>query len=79
MICAQVLLPKASGEGRVPAYGVLIPDAETRAAILAGRDVSLRQKPAPDGSLAVVEDIERLRREGQITDEAARAALQSLE
>jgi twitching motility protein PilT len=79
MICAQVLLPKAPGEGRVPAYGVLIPDAETRAAILAGRDVSLRQKPAPDGSLAIVEDIERLRREGQITDEAARAALQSLE
>ena len=78
VIVAQVLLPHATQETRVPAYGVLIPDAETRAAILAGRDVSLRQKSASEGSLDIVDELERLRREGQITDEAARAALDSL-
>ena len=63
---------------RVAAYGVLIPDAEMRAAIIAGRDVALRQHPLPEGSRDISDDIERLRREGVVTDEAARAALDTL-
>ena len=78
VICAQVLLPHATQPTRAPAYGVLIPDAEMRAAILAGADVSIRERPLPEGSLAISDDIERLRREGAVTDEAARAALDSL-
>ena len=78
VICAQVLLPHAAQDVRVPAYGVLIRDAEMRAAIAAGRDVALRQCPLPEGSLDISDDIERLRREGIVTDAAARAALDSL-
>ena len=78
VICAQVLLPHATQPTRVPAYGVLIPDAEMRAAILAGADVSIRERPLPEGSLDISDDIDRLRRQGVISDEAARAALDSL-
>lgn len=78
VICAQVLLPGAAGEGRVPAYGVLIPDAETRAAIAMGGDVTPCPHPLGPGSQEIRDDIERLRREGLVTDEAARAALDTL-
>lgn len=78
VICAQVLLPHATQPTRVPAYGVLIPDAEMRAAILAGADVAIRERPLPEGSLDISDDIDRLRRHGVISDEAARAALDSL-
>ena len=78
VVCAQVLLPHATQDMRVAAYGVLIPDAEMRAAIATGGDVTLRQRPLPEGSLDISDDIERLRREGVVTDEAARAALDTL-
>jgi twitching motility protein PilT len=75
-ICAQVLMPRAGREGRVPAYGVLIPDATVRRAIAEGSDIAELQ--LPPGSRKISDDIENLRREGQVTDEVARAALDSL-
>jgi twitching motility protein PilT len=78
VICAQVLLPAAKQEMKVAAYGVLIPDAEMRSAIVEGRDITLRQRPLPEGSIDISDDIDRLRNEGTVTDEAARAALDTL-
>jgi twitching motility protein PilT len=79
-ITAQILLPHAAGEGRrVPAYGVLIPDPEMRRAIADGRDAYDRKNPLPEGCRDITEDIEQLRREGLVTDDAARAALDTLQ
>ena len=73
-VCAQVLVPAVKG-GRVAAYGVIVPDAEMREAIAEGRDFRARHTPWPEGCRTLAEDIERLRIEGIIPDEAARDAL----
>ena len=77
-VSAQRLLPKASGKGRVAAYGVLIPDDEMRRAVLDGRHILDRTSPLPEGCQTMAEDIERLRREGAITEETARQTLAEL-
>ena len=74
-ISVQCLLPKAGGKGRVAAFGVLIPDEETRRAILHGQDISERTSPLPPGSQSLGDDIARLRDEGIVDAEAARDAL----
>jgi twitching motility protein PilT len=77
-VSAQVLMPRADGTGRVPAYGVLIPDAETRKAITRREVLGNHQPPLPPGSRDLSNDIDQLRRDGLVTDAAARAALDSL-
>lgn len=73
-VSAQVLLPKIE-RGRAPAYGVLIPDDEMRAAISEGRDPLDRQTPLPPGCQSIRSEVERLRQEQIITDETAAKAL----
>jgi len=74
-VSVQRLLPKAHEKGVVPAYGVLIPDDETRQAIVDGTDLRKRATPPPAGCQTLAQDVERLRREGAITDETASEAL----
>jgi len=74
-VSAQRLLPKTDGKGRLAAYGVLIPDDEMRTAIAEGRDFMARKTPWPEGCQTMAEHIERLRAEGEITDETAERAL----
>jgi twitching motility protein PilT len=77
-VSAQVLLPRADGKGRVPAYGVLVPDDEMRAAIVSGQDPVARELPLPVGCQSISEDVARLVDEGLVTAEAAREALAKL-
>jgi twitching motility protein PilT len=74
-VLAQVILPRADGSGRVPAYGLLLPDDAMREAIAGGRDVLDRSQPLPEGCRTLAEDVTRLRDEGIITPETARLAL----
>jgi twitching motility protein PilT len=73
-VSTQLLLPKIGG-GRVPAYGVIIPDDEMRSAIIEGRDILHRESPLPDGCTDLATEIERLRNEGRVTDDSARRTL----
>lgn len=77
-VSAQRLLPKASGKGRVAAYGVLIPDDEMRQAIADGRNVLDRDTSLPDGCQAMAEGIEQLRKDGVISEQTAKDALADL-
>ena len=74
VVCAQILMPAVRG-GRVAAYGVIVPDAEMREAIAAGGDFLARRTPWPLGCRTLAEDVERLRAEGIVSDDAARDAL----
>ncbi|MFC1677870.1 type IV pilus twitching motility protein PilT [Planctomycetota bacterium] len=74
-VCAQVLLERADGKGRVAAYGVLIPDEKMRKAIAQGRDVFDRKTPLPQGCRTIAQDIENLCREGIIDQETRDKAL----
>jgi len=77
-VSVQCLLPKASGKGRVAAYGVLTPDEETRQAMVEGGDIRKRSSPLPDGCRTLADDIGRLHAEGIVTAEAAERALGGL-
>lgn len=74
IVTCQCLLPRTGGKGRVAAYGVLVPDEETRRAITEGADPRKRATPPPAGSRTLAEDIERLRKEGVVSEETAAAA-----
>lgn len=74
-VSCQRLLPKAGGHGRVAAYGVLVPDNEMRTAIAEGTDVYSRRIPLPDNCLIMRNEIEKMRDEGVISEETARAYL----
>ena len=74
-VSTQKLLPRADQPGRVPAYGVIVPDAEMRAAIAEGRDFLARRAPLPEGCRTMAEDVEILLREGLISQDTARRAL----
>ncbi len=73
-VTCQYLLPRAGGKGRVAAYGVLVPDEETRQAIVEGRNLRERTAPPPAGCRTLAEDIGRLSNEGVVSEEAAAAA-----
>ncbi len=73
-VSAQRLLAAKEG-GRVPAYGVLIPDDEMRLAIAEGRDFMCRRGPMPEGSRTMEDDIKNLLRRGIISEEVAKDAL----
>lgn len=72
-VVAQCLLPTPQGR-QVPAYGVLVPDAHVRKAILEG-DPALDDLCDP----RLDRDIQTLRVEGKILPEVAAAALRRLE
>lgn len=78
-VSVQRLLLKAEGKGRAAAYGVLIPDEETRTAILQGQELAARTSPPPAGSQSLADDIVRLRDEGTVDSQAASDALASLD
>jgi twitching motility protein PilT len=77
-VSAQVLLRRADGKGRVPAYGVLIPDEEMRQAIAEGRDFMARRTPWPEGCQTIPEHLQRLLAEGVISKEVITGALETL-
>jgi len=77
-VSVQRLFPKAHEKGVAAAYGVLIPDDETRQAIIDGTDLKKRATAPPPGCQTLAQDIERLRREGVISDETAESALADL-
>ena len=77
-VSVQVLPPRASGKGRLGAYGVLVPDEAMRSAIAAGRDPLDRADPLPDGCQTVAEDIQRPLAEGDVTEQAAAHALAAI-
>jgi len=70
-VCAQRLLPRADGHGRVAAYGVLIPDAEMRTAISAGTDFMNRRLPWPEGCQTIAEHIHKLIADNVVSEEFA--------
>ena len=74
-VTCQRLIPKASGQGRVAAYGVLVPDDEMRAAIAEYGDVLSRRQPLPKNCLSMQAEIERMANEGIISQEKAQAYL----
>jgi len=78
-VCAQMLLERADGKGRIAVYGVLIPDDQMRKAIAEGRDVFDRKTPLPDGCRTIAEDIEKLHSEGVINEKTKDKALVKLE
>ena len=77
-VSAQILLRRADGKGRVPAYGVLIPDEEMRQAIAEGRDFMARRTPWPEGCQTISEHLQRLLAEGVVSKEAVTSALDTL-
>jgi twitching motility protein PilT len=77
-VVCQMLLPHASGKGRVAAYSVLVPDNAIRNQISHCQNLVPRNEPWPEGSLTFRDGIEILRREGKITEEVARQAIASL-
>ena len=77
-VSVQKLLPSAKRPGRIAAYGLLVLDKEMRLAVAEGRDITRRVNPLPEGCQELPDDIERLRKEGLITDEAAEEALATL-
>jgi twitching motility protein PilT len=76
-VSVQVLLRKATGKGRVAAYGVLIPDDATRRAIVEGRVLDASAKSGP-GCQTLAEGIQRLRDAGTVSAEEAERVLASL-
>lgn len=74
-VSSQLLLHRADRPGRVAAYGVLLVDEEMRAAVAEGSDIMVRRTPMPSGCQTLTEDIQRLLREGIISEETARRAL----
>ena len=74
-VCAQMLLERADGKGRVAAYGVLIPDDQMRTAIAEGRDVLERKTPFPKGCQTLAQDIETLYSQNIISQETRNSAL----
>jgi len=78
-VCAQRLLPRADGKGRVAAYGVLIPDNEMRKAIAEGRDIYERQTPLPNGCRTIAANIEKLYRDGIIGKDVCEKALAEIQ
>ena len=77
-VSVQCLLPKAAGRGRVAAYGVLVPDDQTRRAIIEAGSLAERTGPLPPGSRTLADDIRRLEAEGIVSPEAAAKALAAL-
>jgi len=77
-VSAQILLPRAGGKGRVPAYGILIPDEEMRQAIAEGRDFMERRTPWPEGCQTIAEHLQRLLGEGIVSEEAVGNAMDAL-
>ncbi len=69
---SQVLVKTVSGKGRVPAYGVLIPDGEMRQAIIDGRNLLDRTSPLPHGCQTLADNLSVLVEDGVITEEVAR-------
>ena len=76
--CAQMLLERADGKGRVAAYGVLVPDDQMRKAIVEDHDIFDRKTPLPDGCRTIAEDIEKLHSEGVINEKIMAKALDEL-
>ena len=74
-VCAQRLLSRADGKGRVAVYGILIPDNEMRNAIAEGRDIYERQTPMPDGCQTMAENVEKLCQSGIISKDICEKAL----
>jgi twitching motility protein PilT len=70
-VSCQRLLPKASGQGRVAAYGVLVPDEEMRTAIAEGRDLLARRTPFPDGCISMAAEIRRMADDGTVSHQTA--------
>jgi len=77
MVVTTVLLTPAGGKRKVAAWGVLIPDAEMRAAIAAGTSVPDRAA-LPPGCQLLEEDVRRLAADGTVTEEEARRALTAI-
>ncbi len=71
-VLAQCLLPAPDGR-HVAAYGVLIPDADTRRCI---REDGTFPEEACNPRLE--SDIQRLQKEGKVQEQAAHAALEAL-
>lgn len=69
-VLAQQLLPRTD-RGKVPAYGLFIPDDAQRAQIAAGAAATLR---TPDAQ-TITADVRRLEQEGLISSETAAMAL----
>ena len=80
VVAAQVLIPRADRPGRVPAYGVLVPDQAARNAIAQADSASRAGpgRPQPAGSTRLADDIADLRQQGIISAEAAAAAMERL-
>lgn len=76
-VAISYLLPEASGQGRVAAYGLLIPDDAMRQAIAEGWDF-MKRSSLPPGSQTLVQDIENLQAEGRVTEQAAREAMEKI-
>jgi len=74
-VSVQRLFPRIGGV-RVAAYGVVVPDAEMRRALAEGHDWRKRSTPLPQWWVSIVDDIQRLEREGLITPESARKGLE---
>lgn len=70
-VCVSRLLPRADGQGRVAAYGVLIPDQELCAAMASGTDFMSRKTPWPENCQTMKQDVERLLKQGTISEETA--------
>jgi twitching motility protein PilT len=77
-VVAQHLIPAAGGDGHVAAFGLLLPDAAMREAIVDGRDVLEREAPLPEGCISLRDDIARLIRAGAITETDSRDVLASI-
>ncbi|MEN6358019.1 MAG: ATPase, T2SS/T4P/T4SS family [Armatimonadota bacterium] len=73
-VSCQRLIPKIGG-GRVAVFGVLVPDEEMRTAIAEGEDVFSRKTPLPENCIRMPDEINRMAREGIISEETAKAYL----
>jgi twitching motility protein PilT len=71
----QVLLRKVGGKGRVAAYGVMIPDEETRRTIIDGKELAPWTACTRPGGQTLAEGIRRFRDAGTISAEEAERAL----
>ena len=77
-VCAQMLLDRADGKGKVASYGVLIPDKEMRQAIIDGGDILKRKKPLPQGCQTMEQDIQNLFEQDSITEQTKEKAIMEL-
>lgn len=79
-VSAQRLLPaRDPARGRVAAYGLLVPDAETRRAIEDGSDWRVRTTPPAKGSITLPDAIRHLASTAAIAPDTARQALAEFE